>query len=64
MTEGEATFERFRATLRADEDLASLVPFVDMYLVSFKDRDQAAVLFDRLAQSWVNARGLRIEAVR
>lgn len=57
MIGGAQSFERFKQALRQDSDLAQLVPFIDMYLVRFPDRNQAVVLFDALAQRWAEARG-------
>ena len=57
MIDGKQSFDNFKQSLRQDSDLAQLIPFIDMYLVRFPDRNQAVLLFDALAQRWAQARG-------
>lgn len=63
MIDGEQAFERFKAALRAEGDMGTLVPFIDMYLVRFPDRNQAVKLFDALCARWAESRGLRLEEI-
>lgn len=63
MVDGPQAFERFTEALKRDENLIQLIPFLNMYLVRFPDRNQATILFDALARTWAEARGLALREV-